>query len=96
MVYSYAQISQYHHMQSRSNLGHDSTENLITLCAKSHEVLHRVVPEVPINESGIHLCKLRINIESRALAVGSSGLEKRGHRLAIWRKININPLPAVR
>jgi len=32
---------QVHHIQSRSKLGHDSLENLITLCVSCHEALHR-------------------------------------------------------
>ncbi len=32
---------QVHHIQSRSKLGHDIFENLITLCAGCHEDLHR-------------------------------------------------------
>ena len=32
---------QVHHTQSRSKLGDDSSENLITLCATCHEALHR-------------------------------------------------------
>ena len=32
---------QVQHMQSRSKLGHDSLENLITLCVSCHEALHR-------------------------------------------------------
>ena len=31
---------QVHHIQSRSKLGHDSPENLITLCASCHAALH--------------------------------------------------------
>lgn len=32
---------QVHHIQSRSKLGHDSPENLITLCADCHGKCHR-------------------------------------------------------
>ena len=32
---------QVHHTRARSKLGHDSIENLITLCVRSHEALHR-------------------------------------------------------
>ena len=32
---------QVHHIQWRSKLGHDSLENLITLCASCHDALHR-------------------------------------------------------
>ena len=32
---------QVHHMNCRSSLGHDCSENLITLCAHCHERLHR-------------------------------------------------------
>lgn len=32
---------QVHHIQSRSRLGDDTFENLITLCARCHEALHR-------------------------------------------------------
>jgi 5-methylcytosine-specific restriction endonuclease McrA len=32
---------QVHHIQWRSHLGHDGSENLITLCAGCHESLHR-------------------------------------------------------
>jgi len=35
-----AENLQVHHIQSRSKLGHDSPENLITLCASCHETLH--------------------------------------------------------
>ena len=30
-----------HHVKSRSKLGDDAMQNLITLCAKCHETLHR-------------------------------------------------------
>jgi len=30
-----------HHVKSRSSLGDDTMRNLITLCAKCHETLHR-------------------------------------------------------
>ena len=36
-----AENLQVHHIQSRSKLGHDNPENLIALCAKCHEALHR-------------------------------------------------------
>ena len=32
---------QVHYIEARSQLGHDTCENLITLCAKCHESLHR-------------------------------------------------------
>ena len=32
---------QVHHEESRSQGGHDTEENLITLCAECHEALHR-------------------------------------------------------
>ncbi|MGH9429439.1 MAG: HNH endonuclease [Terriglobia bacterium] len=35
---------QVHHIQSRGQLGHDSAENLITLCARCHEFIHRNRP----------------------------------------------------
>jgi 5-methylcytosine-specific restriction endonuclease McrA len=35
---------QVHHIRSRSRLGDDSRENLITLCAICHESLHRNRP----------------------------------------------------
>ncbi len=36
-----AENLQVHHIKSRSKLGHDSLENLITLCVSCHESLHR-------------------------------------------------------
>ena len=36
-----AENLQVHHIQPRSKLGHDSLENLITLCVSCHESLHR-------------------------------------------------------
>ena len=35
---------QVHHMQSRSLLGDDAEENLITLCARCHQKLHLRMP----------------------------------------------------
>jgi 5-methylcytosine-specific restriction endonuclease McrA len=35
---------QVHHMQSRSLLGDDVDENLITLCAQCHQKLHLRMP----------------------------------------------------
>ncbi len=32
---------QVHHIRWRSHLGHDVSENLITLCARCHECEHR-------------------------------------------------------
>jgi 5-methylcytosine-specific restriction endonuclease McrA len=34
---------QVHHLKSRGNLGDDTMRNLITLCAKCHEALHRTI-----------------------------------------------------
>ena len=31
---------QVHHIEPRSQLGHDTCENLVALCAKCHESLH--------------------------------------------------------
>ena len=38
-----AENLQVHHIQSRSKLGHDRLENLITLCVSCHESLHRKI-----------------------------------------------------
>ena len=35
-----AENLQVHHIRSRSKLGHDSFENLITVCAVCHEFIH--------------------------------------------------------
>jgi 5-methylcytosine-specific restriction endonuclease McrA len=37
-----AENLQVHHMNLRSRLGDDCIENLITLCARCHERLHRI------------------------------------------------------
>ena len=36
---------QVHHIQSRSSLGDDVEENLITLCARCHEQAHKRTPK---------------------------------------------------
>jgi len=41
---------QVHHIQSRSKLGHDRSENLITVCASCHAALHRDSWELPTKE----------------------------------------------
>ena len=47
---------QVHHIQSRSKLGHDRLENLITLCASCHESLHR---NIGMSKRKDFVCRLR-------------------------------------
>ena len=50
---------QVHHIEARSHLGSDAEENLITLCARCHESLHRRKYDgkawIEEEEYGIHL-----------------------------------------
>jgi 5-methylcytosine-specific restriction endonuclease McrA len=44
---------QVHHIRSRSRLGHDTDENLITLCADCHSDIHRSCRKGAVNDRSV-------------------------------------------
>ena len=58
---------QVHHMSWRSRLGDDCFENLITLCANCHEVLHR-------GKSGIPPCKPTLDRKCKSRRASNFGI----------------------